>query len=80
VLEDAARRELFQLREPPLEPQPYFVLEVIVEREPRRHVEIREVILLEREIDVASLGDPDGPRERRRVIGKTAAISRPVFR
>ena len=64
-----------------LEALPDDVLEIVVEREPGGHVEVRQVVLRERQIDVAAVGDPDGVAPARRdESGKTAAISSAVFR
>ena len=64
------RLELAQPRQPHLEALPHDVLEVLVEREAGGHVEVREVVLLERQVDVAAFCDPDRPPDRIRVIRK----------
>ena len=58
----------FEARQPLLEPLANDVLEVVVQREAGRDVEVREVVDRAREIDVAALGDPDGVGERRREV------------
>ena len=55
------------------EPFPRHVLEVAVERERLRHVEVRQVVLVGRELDVAAFGDGHGVRERGRIVAEHRA-------
>ena len=64
VLQHPASRQLLQPRQPLREPLAHDVLEVVVEREARRHVEVRQVVDRARQVDVAALGDPHGVRQR----------------
>ena len=53
-------------------PEPFagHVLEVAVEREGFRNVEVRQVVLVGRELHVASLGDGHGVRQRGRIVAE----------
>src|SRR6266568_2637397 len=68
VLQDPFRRQLAEPRQPHLESLPYDVLEIILEREAGWHVEVRKIVLLERQIDVAACRDPRRPRDRLGVV------------
>ena len=62
-----------QRLEAPPEPLPGHVLEVAVERERLRDVEVRQVVLVGRELHVAAFGDGHGVRERVRVVAEHRA-------
>ena len=70
VLEGAARRELLQPGQALLETVAYDLLEVVLERESSRDVEVRKVIGRWREVHVAALGDAHRVRERLRIVLK----------
>ncbi len=64
----AGSRQLLQPRQTLLEPFARNVLEVLVEGEARRHVEVRQVVLPLREHDVAPFGDPHRVQQRLRIV------------
>ena len=70
MLEDSLGLEILQAVQPLLEPLANDVLEVVVEREARRHVEVRQVIDGARQIDVAALGDPECVGHRLRKVSE----------
>ena len=73
----AGRRNLLQTRQPLPEPLARDVLEVFVEREAGRHVEIRQVALAFADHHVAALGDADRARQR---VGKLLEDFRHLLR
>ena len=64
VAERARRGQLLQPRQALLEPLSRHVLEVVVEREWRRDLEVRQEVLTLGQRDVAPFGNPHGVRER----------------
>ena len=62
-----------QRLEAPPEPFPRHVLEVAVERERLRHVEVRQVARVGRELHVAAFGDRHRVRERGRIVAEHRA-------
>ena len=68
VRERAGQRQLLQPRQTLLEPFPRHVLEVVVQREAGRHVEVRQMVLALGQHDVAAFGDPDRVQQRLGII------------
>ena len=66
----ARRGELTQPGQPRVEAFPHHVLEVLVDRVRRRHVEVRQVALPLRELHVAAFGDPYGIAQRLWRVGE----------
>ena len=68
MAESSCRGEVAEPRQPLCEPFACDVLEILVEREPCRHAERRQMVLPFRNRDIAALGDEHRVSQRLRMI------------